>query len=685
MLSSQPERAIKTNAEDKLERSRFVERLCAALVNPTTRQSSGVVIGITGPWGSGKSSILNLLVEQLKVKHDDALVVRFDPWLVQGRNDLIAEFFGELIGTIKSDEKRFAKFRKLGETITAYGAHLAPLGDIWMPGLGGMLRGGLKAAETALSKKESLASLRSKIAKQLLEIEAPIVVLIDELDRVEDEEIRTVAQLVRSVADFPGISYVLAYDQERVIEALGASAPEKDRAARGRGYLEKIVQLQVPLPITLDEEIARVIASELLAIQTKLRLPESFENIERYRALMMVLGGDVIRTLRDVRRLIGSFHVLAGMLTGEVDWIDLLAYCALLIKAPATAAKIRAEPDDFLDDGLSRKSFKRMAESGNVEVNVGELAAESERNDGTIRILEFLFSRTSGWQEGYHVNALRTRQSLLTTLRLGLLPGAFPKSAIQRLMNSEPEQVAAQLRDAYEKGELGQLIDRLGSLYGELTPSNHVSFWQGVGMFAKKPDCEWITSYQPMHEAIFQLAGVLSLAVGRDQSLRKEAVRVFSNLRSGDESELTAIWLRRHLFLYGLYGLETRGGDDWFLSADQTSALSRDMGHDWRTQHLGGRLIPCRWDLQPVYTMIDSGIWDDPCRAELDKVLEHDAALDGLTLMLYGAAYNAERSTVEKMCSRTLYVGRAKARLKASPEVHETVRVALSRAISNLS
>lgn len=69
--------------------------------------------------------------------------------------------------------------------------------------------------------------------KELTAFPHPIVVLIDELDRVESEEIRTVAQLVRSVADFPGVSYLLAYDRERVAQALGG-----ENAERGQAYLE---------------------------------------------------------------------------------------------------------------------------------------------------------------------------------------------------------------------------------------------------------------------------------------------------------------------------------------------------------------------------------------------------------------------------------------------------------------
>src|SRR5689334_829734 len=99
--ASGPERPIQRSDEDKLERGQFIARLTAALIDPATSKSTGVVIGITGPWGSGKSSILNLLQENIKAQYPDALIVRFDPWLVSGRDDLVAEFLGELTGTIK--------------------------------------------------------------------------------------------------------------------------------------------------------------------------------------------------------------------------------------------------------------------------------------------------------------------------------------------------------------------------------------------------------------------------------------------------------------------------------------------------------------------------------------------------------------------------------------------------------
>jgi len=323
---SAPERPIETKNDDKLERGRFIERLAAALVNAETQKSTGVVVGVTGSWGSGKSSLLNLLREHLRDKFPNALIVTFDPWLVSGRNDLIAEFFGEIIGTINADEKRRASFKDLGSTIAQYGAQLAPLSNLLSPGLGAIISGGFHAAEKALSKRESLSALRARLIAELQEIPAPMVVLIDELDRVEDEEIRSVAQLVRSVLDFPAISYVLAYDPERVIQALG-SGTEGERRDRGRAYLEKIVQLQIPIPITFADEITRLLIAELKALQKELKLPEQIDKDKRFIGLLELLAADAIQTPRDIRRLVGTFHVLAGMLYGEVDWVEFASVC----------------------------------------------------------------------------------------------------------------------------------------------------------------------------------------------------------------------------------------------------------------------------------------------------------------------------------------------------------------------
>src|SRR4029077_2826460 len=138
---------------------------------------------------------------------------------------------------------------------------------------------------------------------------------------------------------------------------------------------------------------------------------------------------------------------------------------------------------------------------------------------------------------------------------------------------------------------------------------NHVRFWKGVGLFLKKPDCEWIKSYNRMHEVVQSFSEILERAVLRNPSFQRTATSVFSNLRSGGEDQLTACWLRRQIFLHGLFGRKQRPDNASILDARQTEAMAREMSRGWRSAHLSGKLIPCRWDLMPVYTMLDTGTW----------------------------------------------------------------------------
>jgi hypothetical protein len=679
-----PERPIERASEDVLGRMNFVRRLADALVDKSTKKSRGVAIGITGAWGSGKSSILNPLRQHIKEAYPRALVVTFDPWLVSGRNDLISEFIRELIRTINADPQATVQLKKIGKTIAKYGEYVAPVAATWLPILGPIIKGGSSLFREAVKNGESLTGLRSRLMKELAAVDVPIIVLIDELDRVEDAEIRTVAQLVRSVADFPGISYVLAYDSKRVIQALGASAGESHAKDRGRAYLEKIVQLQIPLPAIFSNELARLLASELYALQTQLRLPENFRSIERYQRLEKLLTEDVIDTIRDISRLTGTFHAVGGMLRGEVDWIDLLGFCALLTKAPQTVEIIRARPDQFTDEIFSEAGMMRAitGEKLPAEKRLNSLVPAAENREGVKRLLAFLFptlSDASRSHDSARLDALFRRRPLLTTLRLGLVPGEYSRDDVFALFTHTPAALAATLVQAYDSDTLAPLIDRLDDIYSELPNIDHINFWQGIAAFAKKPDCEWVRSYSPMHEVVQNLAEVLERCVLRNPSFHSTATTIFNNLRNQGEDELTALWLRRQIFLHGLFGRNRRPDNTPILTAEQTDDMAKDMSRNWRMQHLSGKLIPCRWDLSPVYTMLDTGIWDDSCRKALDQELTNDRALDAFTLMLFGGNYTNGTETVEKMCSYDPYVARVEARL-AADDLHETVRIAMEKA-----
>jgi KAP family P-loop domain len=640
-----------------------------------------MVIGITGPWGSGKSSILNLLQEHIEKKHSDALVVRFDPWLVSGRDDLIMQFLRELIVKIKSHGHNVAALKKLGLSLADYGAQLAPIGNLVVPGAGSAAKASLSALKKALQEDESLSALRLKLVSQLEAASTPIVVLIDEIDRVEDAEVRNVAQLVRSVADFPGISYVLAYAQDRVVEALGGGE-------RGRSYLEKIIQFQIPLPILFADEVARLIEAELSALE-ELRLPSNFRTNERYQRLAQLLTREVIQTPRDVQRLIATFHVLRSMLLGEVDWIDLLGFSALLVKSPATVEKIRADPEGFTDRRWSSPLFEEAENS--PQKMFDRLVPKEEQRTGTKELLGFLFPFLSEDVEQSaareHTDALSERASLLTVLRLNLLPGRFSREDVRRIFDIKAEEVEARLDELNQSGALAAFMDRINELYVDLYSTDRLKFWQGVGRFLAKPDCEWMTCYQPWGQTVRRFAAILEAAVRRSADIRSEAIVIFSTLRDNGEMELTPRWARNHMFAHGLFGCEKRDDYGWFFDAEKAKSMLVDMARRWRKDHLSGKFLPCHWSVDAAFVMIDTDAWTRACRSALDQVLEDDRALDGFTLLLFGGSFTTDQSSIKKLCSYESYIERARRRLQSvgADGTHETVGFALKKALGMYS
>ena len=161
---------------------------------------------------------------------------------------------------------------------------------------------------------------RKELEKKLAASNAAVVVLIDELDRVEDEDVRAVAQLVKAVGDIRGISYVVAYDPERVVDALGRGN-RQDRERTGSLYLEKIIQHPIPLRPLFENDVRSLL--ELCTV-SKSGLPFSSPDGSDDVTKTIVRS---ISTPREIKRLVGAFSVLNEMTKGEISPSDLLGYC----------------------------------------------------------------------------------------------------------------------------------------------------------------------------------------------------------------------------------------------------------------------------------------------------------------------------------------------------------------------
>lgn len=653
-----PDRPIAAAEDDCLGRDGFVSRLARALVTPDGR-ASGVVVGLTGLWGSGKSSLLNLLQGEIERQHPGAVVVRFDPWLVSGRDDIITQFFAELVATIRTVGTRngghLDTLRDLGAKLAGYAKDLAPAAGLLsgVPGVGAAAAGAVKVAETLLTRERSLADQRGELTEMLAGVEVPIVVLIDELDRVEDAEVRAVAQLVRAVADFPALSYLLAYDRSRVVEALGNGDSE-----RGAAYLEKIVQLEIPLPIALVEEIAALLEAELTALAQSHTLPEGWAAAGRYGQLRQIMVSGVLATPRDVRRVIGMFAVLAAMVNGEVDWVDLLAFSALQGKAPDIVDRIRRAPESVTVDWLGT-DWVRWAGGREMTPDQRFEAFSISAGSPLRPLLSFLFpcfSRDHVEEKSLPSGLIRYRDGLQTVLRLGLLPGALPRSEIVRFLGQEAESRRQSLLQYWSEGRLAFVLDRLNEVYGDIEDPDPVGIFCLLARLPAELEPGWLSRHSLRAEMPRRFARLARKAKDRQQGLVESIAQAVEQLVTEGVFDGPAQLLAFDAYALGIPDGPAKDRDAAVFAEKDVRRLSELLVQGTVQTHLAGSLLPNVASLQPIWMAKTHGLWSEACRDRLTETIRGlDEALVAFTLICFGGEDLVGADTVSALLDLRVY------------------------------
>ena len=312
---------IREAKEDLLERASTARSFAEHILEIDSRQ--GLVVGVLGPWGAGKTSFVNLARSHLKGLGID--VLEFNPWMFSGAEQLVSSFFSELSAQMKLRPN----LATLGENLAAYGDFLAELG--WLPVFGPWLDR-LRVIAKFLAKQSkgrggTVASHREKIQTALAALNQPIVVVLDDIDRLSTREIRDMFKLVRLTANFSNIVYIVSFDRIRIEEALA------EHKIPGRAYIEKILQFAVDLPEVPEDVLIRNTSNAIDEVVSPVKQPGSFDETAWPDVLMEVIR-PLIRNIRDVRRYALSVHVTVRQLGGQVDLVDVLALDAIRVFLP---------------------------------------------------------------------------------------------------------------------------------------------------------------------------------------------------------------------------------------------------------------------------------------------------------------------------------------------------------------
>ncbi len=354
------DRPIKTRAEDRLGFGSVAEKLAKAILDQSAKE--GLVFGIEGKWGSGKSTLINLTIEALKsADKTRPEIIAYSPWLVGNRSELLGALFDELataatkIDPVESDtpeegslvEKLLAKYKgndhqqlkrkqQFKETIgkglkvfgriaSGVGGAVKVAGEAGLPG-GGFAGNALGAAGESIKSfgdESSISRRKAELVAALKLLSRPIVVFVDDLDRLDPREVSEVLRLIRAVADFPNIIYVLSFDPVVVAQTLTKAVQIDD----GKAFLEKIVQVsfRVPKPDAFD--LRRWFESELEGIfnfSLDVHNENQREIRQRLSYVVDVYGGRYLKTPRDVIRALNLLRLQGKPIQEFVDVPDLV-------------------------------------------------------------------------------------------------------------------------------------------------------------------------------------------------------------------------------------------------------------------------------------------------------------------------------------------------------------------------
>ena len=192
-------------------------------------------IGITSEWGTGKTTFLRRLESEIwsNISHD---IVEFNPWMSQSAEQVTKDFFSTLRNSLSQRHPELSspikKYAKLLRTITV------------------PVFGNISFRLAPYNSDKSLLEMKRNLAWKFSKLEEPVVVIIDDLDRLDSSEVFEVLRLIRNTADLSNMIYLVAYDKNYITKIL-----ENQHISDPVAYLEKIFQLEIQLPLVSDDSV----------------------------------------------------------------------------------------------------------------------------------------------------------------------------------------------------------------------------------------------------------------------------------------------------------------------------------------------------------------------------------------------------------------------------------------------
>ncbi len=348
---------IESLVDDALGRKDFVNQVKSVLQSES-QERHALNIGLYGAWGEGKTSVMNLV--QRELRDDPAFVfVDFSSWEHEKREDMPYLLFVQIARKVA-----MRLDLGLGWMLFRYAVMLVPCKFV---SLAGPLEWVVDLIVRVVNVSTSEERLKGKVEYRLRKLGVKIIVVLDDVDRLEAKDIQDVLRMIRTVGDIGGFVYCTLSSREHLLASIPKDADESHEA------LQKFINLELDLPPVPRPALQKVFLARANAVLRGSGLPELSEE-----ATCLKIFSCYVQNCRAVVRLVNELIVRIAFYQNKVDnkkfpvnIDDLVAVSIIHLYDPDFWDRLYRGKELIFPSSLTNTKYEQTVEKNEFEITFG--------------------------------------------------------------------------------------------------------------------------------------------------------------------------------------------------------------------------------------------------------------------------------------------------------------------------